>query len=298
MSSTSSAASRPNHAAFFAALVALAALAGASVTTTLDRLDLGEPGPWPPSTMAVVDVLVDVSEKDVWTAAGLRVTTFGGVTIRYTYDPNTNEPDILNPGTADRFVTCISRPRGRHGDARFTNALAAYAGGYCPAAPNYTASPTEFNVAWYSSPPATSGSPSVDGAIARIAFDISSFSWCGCCPIGVFPASQIPPYYGIWLALFECEGTSAGVVSASFDVPTPLGDDWVLVLNRGGGHLCEWSVDFDYDVDLQDLALMLDSFGHCSGEPGFDSRADFDDDGCIGLTDLTTLLAHFGLPCC
>lgn len=53
-------------------------------------------------------------------------------------------------------------------------------------------------------------------------------------------------------------------------------------------------VDGDGDVDLSDLTLLLASFGLCSGDSGFNAAADFDNSGCIGLSDLATLLANFG----
>lgn len=54
-------------------------------------------------------------------------------------------------------------------------------------------------------------------------------------------------------------------------------------------------LDRDGDVDIQDLSLMLASFGLCSGDPGFNPAADIGGDGCVGLPDLTELLANFGL---
>jgi len=52
--------------------------------------------------------------------------------------------------------------------------------------------------------------------------------------------------------------------------------------------------DGDGDVDLSDLSRLLAVFGLCSGNPGYDSAADFDGDGCVGLSDLSTLLGLFG----
>jgi hypothetical protein len=54
-------------------------------------------------------------------------------------------------------------------------------------------------------------------------------------------------------------------------------------------------VDGDGDVDLSDLALLLASFGLCSGDAGFNDAADFDANGCIELGDLATLLGNFGM---
>jgi alpha-tubulin suppressor-like RCC1 family protein len=53
-------------------------------------------------------------------------------------------------------------------------------------------------------------------------------------------------------------------------------------------------IDDDGHVTLNDLTLMLSTFGRCDGNPGFNQNADLDGDGCIGLSDLTVLLANFG----
>lgn len=53
-------------------------------------------------------------------------------------------------------------------------------------------------------------------------------------------------------------------------------------------------IDRDGDVDLQDLASLLATFGGCAGDAGFNGRADFDLDGCVTLQDLATLLSNFG----
>lgn len=53
-------------------------------------------------------------------------------------------------------------------------------------------------------------------------------------------------------------------------------------------------VDLDGDVDLTDLALLLQGYGACDGNPAFNPNADFDDTGCIDLADLAQLLANYG----
>ncbi len=53
-------------------------------------------------------------------------------------------------------------------------------------------------------------------------------------------------------------------------------------------------IDGDGDVDLIDLSLLLNAFGTCSGDTGFDPNADFDGSGCVDLIDLSTLLNNFG----
>jgi hypothetical protein len=44
-------------------------------------------------------------------------------------------------------------------------------------------------------------------------------------------------------------------------------------------------LDGDFDVDDDDLALLLDSYGSCDGDAHFNPDADYDGDGCIGLVD-------------
>jgi len=56
----------------------------------------------------------------------------------------------------------------------------------------------------------------------------------------------------------------------------------------------EGDVDGDGDVDLEDLAALLASYGLCVGDPGYNDDADFNNDGCIDLVDLAALLANYG----
>lgn len=53
-------------------------------------------------------------------------------------------------------------------------------------------------------------------------------------------------------------------------------------------------MDGDGHVGLQDLSILLSSFGACAGQPAFNPAADIDGDGCVSLQDLATLLANFG----
>ena len=56
----------------------------------------------------------------------------------------------------------------------------------------------------------------------------------------------------------------------------------------------EGDVDGDGDVDLQDLAALLATYGLCDGDPGYNDAADFVDDDCIDLADLSALLGNYG----
>lgn len=56
-------------------------------------------------------------------------------------------------------------------------------------------------------------------------------------------------------------------------------------------------IDQDGDTDLQDLAYLLSSFGHSSGDPNYNAAADLDQDGVVSLQDLAYLLSDFGMVC-
>lgn len=60
---------------------------------------------------------------------------------------------------------------------------------------------------------------------------------------------------------------------------------------------CAGDVNGDDIVDLNDLTLLLATFGLSSGDPGYNAGADFDGNGAIDLSDLTALLARFGTIC-
>lgn len=53
-------------------------------------------------------------------------------------------------------------------------------------------------------------------------------------------------------------------------------------------------VDGDGDVDLEDLAALLATYGLCLGDPGYNDDADFVDDDCIDLADLAVVLGNYG----
>jgi hypothetical protein len=53
-------------------------------------------------------------------------------------------------------------------------------------------------------------------------------------------------------------------------------------------------------IDLQDLGVLLASYGLCPGDPGYDPVANLNDDdgtGCVNLADLGVLLAQYGDDC-
>lgn len=58
---------------------------------------------------------------------------------------------------------------------------------------------------------------------------------------------------------------------------------------------CPGDVDRDRDVDLTDLSILLAHFGMSGGAS--ESSGDMNGDGDVGLTDLSILLANFGAQC-
>ncbi|GMU83829.1 MAG: hypothetical protein AMXMBFR47_36990 [Planctomycetota bacterium] len=207
-----------------------------SVTTMVDLLDSSDDGAQPPPGILCVDELIDMSRDDVWTAGGMRafVTPAGlldGVTIRYSAvpdDPNTPHIEtLLSPGTADRFVTFVSQPRERDAENRYVTSGAQVAGRFSPTAPIERATDTEFNAAWFPSPPPNSTSPSVDGAVARIAIDVSTLlanhPLLEAFHVGDPGAATGP----IVLESRTNEGVP-GTVNASFDAVFFQGIDWAV----------------------------------------------------------------------
>lgn len=215
-----------------AALIAVGGTAmGQIVGATLDILDGADVGAPTPAGVIVIDGFVDVASTDVWTASGVRCVTSNGASMIYQMvdadgDLNTPglAPNLVNTGSGNnRFVTMISKPRGRNAAGRFDNGAVAVAGGYDPTGPAPgTQTPTELNIAYFASPPEGSGSPAVDGYVLRLAISAPGFS-----------ASQVvlggptaPSGFGILLATIDGNpdgSTAAGWVNATFDTPAPTG---------------------------------------------------------------------------
>jgi Ca2+-binding EF-hand superfamily protein len=53
-------------------------------------------------------------------------------------------------------------------------------------------------------------------------------------------------------------------------------------------------LDRDGDVDLGDLAELMDSYGKCEGDEGYNPLADINGDGCVNLNDLAELMGLYG----
>lgn len=200
-------------------------LASAQVNVAVDLLSEGE-GQLPPvSSIVCVDVLVDVATTDVWTASGLHGETLAGVTLIYAHDPDSGDVILTNPGVEHRFTTFFSKPRGRDAAARFTNGRASFAGPYCELSPNPpTATDSEIDIAWFANPPETPNSLSADGAIFRVALDVSATA----VPaqfFQVFTGEVAPPGTTV-VFRSVCSESHPGLVSATFDVPGLTGLNW------------------------------------------------------------------------
>ena len=97
--------------------------------------------------------------------------------------------------------------------------------------------------------------------------------------------------------LFGAVALAASHELAAAGRHTPTGStnrDALAMRLRLAGTGTPGDIDGDGDVDLIDLSLLLNAFGTCSGDAGFDPNADLDGSGCVDLVDLSTLLNNFG----
>lgn len=279
-----------------AAIAVTSSFASADVTIRADILTAAE-DPADPPGLIVIDIMIDVTEGDAWTASGLRIATLNQARIIYADDPNSAQPLLVNPGAQNRYVTSLSHPALRLGNARFQNSRAIIAGAYCPSGPQLVATPTELNVAYFTIP-----SPDLidrDGAVARIVIEHNFF---GClnpgCGVGIFPVDDVPIWAAVHIArceTFSCND-AAGMVAASRDQPVPAGQSWVFAM-APESFPCPYDLNFDCSgqVDLEDLITLLVNFGDELSEW---IPADLDRNRRIDIVDLTIFLSHFGDDCC
>jgi hypothetical protein len=222
----------------FAAVAAMAAssIAFAQGTASVDLLNPAETTGTIPANTRIVDVFFDVASTDVWTAAGIRAVTENGAAIIY-FDSELNtpgtQPGLFNGGTANKFTTMLSKPRGRDAAIRFTNAGAAAAGEYDPAGAVPVTRPGELNVAYFASPPETPSSPSADGYIGRIAVDISNVPLSPGFDIndysnwGAGPLANVPSGSSVVLRSVA-PSQPGGTAIATFDVPALNFSNWAM----------------------------------------------------------------------
>lgn len=203
---------------------------GGDYIVSVDLLSPGEADfdGLPPDVLCI-DIFADFPLSDRWTAAGVRGLTANGARLRYAPDPNDpNIPLLFSPGLEHRYSTCFSRPRSRTANARFTNAGAAAAGAYNPTGAVVIATTGEINIAYFQSPPESSGMYP-DGYVARIALDVSAVPDA---PIDIAdwsagPLSDAPPNATFVLRSEPRAGSSwPGTVHVTFDHPELYGIDW------------------------------------------------------------------------
>jgi hypothetical protein len=70
-----------------------------------------------------------------------------------------------------------------------------------------------------------------------------------------------------------------------------------LFMVPGRSHECVGDADADWDIDLADLATVLQCFGTTDASPLYSLDADLNMDGAVDLADLTILLSVFGNSC-
>jgi hypothetical protein len=270
------------NAIITSALVPLALAGGAfaQVAVSVDRLDGSEPGTPVPDHLVIADVFVDVANTDTWTAAGMRGVTSNGATLVYA---GTGPASLVNPGVETRLVTCLSQPRGRNDDLRFSNAGVAVAGLYSPAGPVAVASASEVNAVWFASPPPTASSPSVDGFIARVALDLSFAA----VDIETIVIATSPPAGA--LTIFEsvpAPGSTPppppGTVSSTFDFPALTGLSWGIYAQSGNGPPLKFNNNLFTIGNLSGWNIVNTANG--TGGPGVVANIDIDGPGPLGVS--------------
>lgn len=202
-----------NRLVIVLSLIAICQTTYASITLAVDKLDASDGLPLPPAHIVVVDVFVDLSENDAWTGALINGTAHSGAELEFlTQDPN-SVPVFTAPGLDQRFVSFVSRPRGRNADERFTEAGAAGVEGLPIGPPVPILTSATFRLTSYhpATPPPVVG---LDGYIMRIALDLTNVSDPAfrTDSTDIIVASTPPPGA---ILLFDCSGPAPyGGISA------------------------------------------------------------------------------------
>jgi hypothetical protein len=85
------------------------------------------------------------------------------------------------------------------------------------------------------------------------------------------------------------KGAAADV--GAYEVSGPTNPGWQLAIDFKKIY---GDVNLDGAVDAADLLLVADSFGLSTGNPGFDSRCDFNNSGTVDISDVLILAGTFG----
>jgi hypothetical protein len=64
-------------------------------------------------------------------------------------------------------------------------------------------------------------------------------------------------------------------------------DGWVVVTIPG-------DINGDFKVNLQDLAILANAYGSKPGDANWNPNADLENNGRVGLPDLTEVAMHYG----
>lgn len=112
---------------------------------------------------------------------------------------------------------------------------------------------------------------------------------------------EAPEKMGIYT--FQIVNGQANILNSSQSSPPP----WVCSTANVVYHVEEYSfyfevaclgdTDGDNDVDMDDLAAVLGSYGNCLGDPGYNPNADFNGDNCVNMQDYAIVLANYGMIC-
>ena len=98
---------------------------------------------------------------------------------------------------------------------------------------------------------------------------------------------------------FVCSGFLPGAYTACVKHSHTLQNCQSVTLVSGSnivnfGTLREGDANDDNCVLLVDFSILVSTFAKCTGDVGFDARADFDGSGCVVLVDFSLLATNFG----
>gem|GEM_PF-3466018 len=240
--------------------------------------------------LTTADVMITTDARDWWTSGGVTnvqsdtVPVAGGVSILFQTDPNSGLPVMTNvgsPGNPGNPVTFVSLPRDQFMNARFrAGGAASVVGAFDPTGTTPILDASNANIAFLQFPPSSDGTdvPEV-GFIARVTLDLNGSGFAGQQVV----LSETGPPAGFPVTLGEFRVASA---TREFTALTQFSFGFYT----SEPTTCLGDLSGDGDIDLEDLAILLASFGN-------DAGGDLTGDGNTGLEDLAILLSVFGTTC-